>query len=286
VPSFLATIPFRIAAFGAVGAALLGAALLPACSGTSGTESVAPVTGITVRAETVTAGKGCGRGGTQVFKYGVVVLGRNPATNLLDAFVAGNVYDCFADGTFVDLPETGGSFQYGVAVYAYNEAAYRAAGGDGPVRAAMRNPTTIAATNPTWSTKCDALQLELVQSLAVCDPLEPTPSPSGPASVVVATAAFQGEAGVLRCDSDYVHVVSRYSVNGGAPSVRAEAPCSKLTTKGVEPINIVVSPAVAPASYLFEVALLRGDGSAVGQTTCAAVTSPGLASSAVCQPVR
>lgn len=272
-----ARISLAIAAVGTLAAPL-------ACTSTSSSETIVPVTGITVRAETVTAGKGCGRGATQVFKYGVVVFGRNPATNALDSFVAGNVYDCFADGTFLDLPATGGSFQFGVAVYAYNEAAFRAAGGDAAVRAAVQNPATIAATNPTWSTKCDASQIELVESLAVCDPLEAgTPAP---ASVVVGTATFQGEAGPLRCDTDYVEVASRFSVNGGPPTATLRTPCSRLVTGGVEPINITVSPAVAPAMYVFEVALLRPDGTALGHTSCTTTTSPGLSSVAACQTVR
>jgi hypothetical protein len=159
----------RIASFAAVAlVALAGAA---SCSSAGTTEIVAPITGIMVRAETVTRGRGCGLGATQVFRYVAVVFGRNPTnTAAFDQFVAGNVYDCFTDAQFVQLPVSGGTTDYQVRVYAYNATAYEAAG-DARIRAAATNPSNLPATNPTFSTTCSAQQILDVQTLAVCQPL-------------------------------------------------------------------------------------------------------------------
>jgi len=281
---------FPAAALGLVSWLVLGAGLglgPVGCGSSTTTESVPPLTGIAVRAETLTAGRGCGRGATQVFKYAVAVRGKfgNP-----DQVLASSVYDCFADGSFIDLPAAapGTTSEYDLTVHVYNEAAYRAAGGDAAVRAAVESAAP-PTTNPTWTTTCGAIQIQFVQALAVCQPLAvgaggTTPAP---AAVVLATSTFPGgEAGTLTCEVDYVTVRYRYSVAGAAPSAVVETPCVRLGAQGAEPVTISISPAVAPASYAFEVALLRGDGSVAGLATCTGATSPGLTSSAVCQPAR
>ncbi|MDB4938164.1 MAG: hypothetical protein JWP87_5136 [Labilithrix sp.] len=264
--------------------------LLLACSGTGTSDTLSPITGVTIRAESLTASRGCGRGTTQIFKYAVVILGRNPSsTGTFDVFIAGNVYDCFSDAQFVSLPASANSFEYDVQVYAYNEAAYQAAGGDAVVKPAAVNPTALPRTNPTLTTTCTAQQIPEVQSLAVCKPFSVGTgafgTPAQPATVVLSAGSFaRGDGGVVVCDTDYASVRYR-SGAGGALGAITEARCSHLTDKGIEPITITVSPADAPASYTIEVALLRADGTALGQTTCGAETSPGITSSAVCQPI-
>lgn len=265
------------------------AALAVACSGGAASDTIIPITGIAVRAESVTAGKGCGRGATQVFKYAVLVGELGPSTTpggprTFGKLITSNVFDCFTDGTFVELPADADGFgQYAVLVYAFNEAAYRAAGGDALVREAVRNPADVVKkTNPTWSTKCDAEQKLLVQSVVRCDPLNPS---SAASSVALSLATFPSAGGALTCDKDYVTVIYRFSTNGGAPGASSETPCSRAGTP-VEAVSIQISPAVAPATYKFEVAPIRADGSAIGQTTCTATTSPGLGSSAECAPVK
>ena len=101
-----------------------------------------PITGITVAAETLTAGRGCGPGrlaGLQVRGRG---LRQEPRTGSapFDTFVASNVYDCFTDGQFVNLPPSGGETDYALQIYAYNAAELPGAGGDAAVRAAVLNP--------------------------------------------------------------------------------------------------------------------------------------------------
>lgn len=258
---------------------------LAACSGGTSTETIAPVTGITVRAESVTAGKGCGRSATQVFKYAVLVGkldATSPETFKPENRLTENVFDCFTDGTFVDLAaDADGYGQYAVLVYAFNEAAWRAAGGDAAVLAAAADSNTfVAKTNPTWSTKCDATQQLLVESVARCNPLSTSKAAS---SVALALAAFGSPSGPLTCDKDYTKVIYRFSTNGGQPGATSETPCSSGLPPA--PVTIQISPAVAPASYEFEVAPMRADGTVLGQTTCRATTSPGVGSSAECAPI-
>ena len=92
--------------FAAVALALIGALVVCGACGSSATTTVLlPITGITVRAESLTTELGCGPGDSQIFKYAVVVFGRDPnAFNTFDVYIASNVYDCFSDGQFVDLP--------------------------------------------------------------------------------------------------------------------------------------------------------------------------------------
>ena len=209
-----ARLPFVAPATVAAVAMLLGAVAGTgaACGSTASSEILQPITGVTLRAESLTAGHGCGTASTQLFKYSVLVLvanaddAANPsipvAQKRYDEVVAGNVYDCFTDGTFVDLPvvvlpsgQTVGFYQ--LQVFAYNQASYAAAtdlprfmaslqanrfalladvgdGGTGSVaRAAIQaDVTRIRALIPTFSTACNAEQLGLVQTLAVCNPLQ------------------------------------------------------------------------------------------------------------------
>lgn len=288
-------------------AMLIGATfgVLPACGSSASTNFITPVTGVTVRAETLTSGRGCGPGATQLFKYAVVVFARG-------AYAAGNVYDCFTDGTFVDLPNIKPEL-YSLEVFAFNRVAFLAAGGDG-INAIFRRLDAnqlalgvdggdhvaqqaaidadlklIRALTPTYSTTCTGQQLELVQTLAVCKALQTGAggfqAPTTPASVVLSLASFPKADGTkVDCDGQYATV--RTSIQGVPDAgAAADTRCSALSDGGIQPVSITISPAEAPASYTIAVTLLRIDGSTVGSTTCGAETSPGLTSTAVCQPL-
>jgi len=142
------------------------------CGGSASSEVVAPLTGFTVRAESVTTGKGCGRGGSQVFKYVVLAF----PEGLSDGALAANTYDCFADGTFVSL-ESNAERRYSLQVYAYNEAAFRAAETAGALQSVGETPVpasvlpSIRGSQPSWSTTCEAIQILDVQAVAACRPL-------------------------------------------------------------------------------------------------------------------
>ena len=311
--AFLACLPG--AAF-AAGAVLLGLA----CGSTSTETLFPPITGVTVKAESLTSGLGCGTGATQIFKYAVVVS--TPVPNAVDAppvYAASNLYDCFTDGTFVDLPDIG-TAQYDIKVYAYSRAAFTAAGADvvativnrmnanrvliladagGPSEQAAiaADLVLLRSTNPTYSTTCSASQLQLVQSLAACKPLKLGTSGLGPvgaeagapgaATVLLPLARFDkvGAAAGVTCDDQYVAVRTTVRIGSGAASEPTDTRCSGLGDAGLTSATITISPAEAPASYAFTAALLRADGTALGATTCAAETSPGLTSTAVCQPL-
>jgi hypothetical protein len=159
----------------------LGAA---ACNdSTSG--GVPPTTGVLVRAEQLTNGRGCGTGPTNLFKYVVVVFGfsgQGEDPNLRTSYNVGqasNVYDCYVDGEFVNLPAINGSYQYRLEVYAYNQAAYNASaaaigslGTNVGIEVDGGRSGGYAATSPTWTTQCTVTQSSNVETLAVCDPLQ------------------------------------------------------------------------------------------------------------------
>ena len=290
----------------AAGALLLGVA----CGSTSTETLFPPITGVTVQAESLTTGRGCGTGSTQIFKYAVVV-------KALGEFAASNLYDCFTDGTFVDLPDIGIA-QYDLQVVAYNRAAFDAAGsgaiatlinrmntnraliladaGGANERAAIAaDLVLLSSTNPTYSTSCTASQLQLVQSLAACKPLQlggagaiglggKTP---GTTSVVLPLAQFAktGAPAGVTCDDQYVTVRTTVRVGTGPASEPTDTRCSGLGDAGLTSSTLTISPAQAPASYAFTATLLRADGTTLGATTCAAETSPGLTTTATCQPL-
>lgn len=263
-----------------------GAAEL-ACGSSDATAILVPITGVTVRAESITIGLGCGRGSSQIFKYAVVVFGPNPmALGTFDTPLAGNVYDCFSDGLFVNLPATAGSTDYKLSVYAYNAQAYEEAT-DAKIRAALAvaNPTTLAGTSPTFTTTCSATEIPDVQSLAVCQPLVAgaggVGAPVMPSTLSLSAASFAtGDGGTATCDIHYATVRYRAKPSQGTAGAITDVACGQVPSTG-----IAISPVVAPATYGIEVALLRTDGSVFGQTTCSADTSPGLISSAVCRAI-
>jgi len=272
--------------------ALVLCGLCGACGSGTATATLVPITGITVRAETLTANLGCGPGGSQIFKYAVVVFGRNPnAFNTFDVYIASNVYDCFSDGQFINLPPSAGVTDYQLQVFAYTAVSYQAAGGDAAVRVAAANPVSLPATNPTYTTKCTATEIGDVQALAACDPLSAgvgavAPDGGAPATITLSLAHFaRGDAGTASCDGEYATVRYRATPEGGPLGTTTDVRCSHVTANGVEPVTLAISPAVAPASYQIQIALLRDDGSEVGQTVCTAQTNPGLTSSAVCPPI-
>lgn len=162
---------------------LLGAA---ACTDTvSG--GILPTTGILIRAETLTTGKGCGVGPTQVFKYVIVVYrytdGDPKNRNSYRTFQASNLFDCYVDGEFVSLPSNVGNNIFRLEVFAFNQASYLAS--QTAIDSAIRSTNDSDPTNdqassdpfkssvPTWTTECTATQSNEVETLAQCDVLSP-----------------------------------------------------------------------------------------------------------------
>lgn len=293
-----------------------------ACAGTATTGSLVTVTGIVVRAESLTVGRGCGPAPSQVFKYAVVVFGHNPdgsrtCVNPADkpadygVPIAANVYDCFADGTFVQLPVVNSCVDYRLEVRAFNRSAYEQAA------SALASLQSIAApaaddagvtplvrpaavddfqkTVATWTTECTATQLTSVQSLAVCKPL----GALGDSIVRLPTEEFVlAEGGLARCapaGDAGTDAGDGGTADAGAAldfaSVRARARTSSTADAGTPrdvpcptPFEETFPP--EPQVVSIDAVLLGASGAEIGRTTCTAETRPGATVLATCDPVR
>ncbi len=289
---------------------LAAASSLLACSGSGGGSRIPPQTGIVIRAESLTAGRGCGRDVSQVFKYAAIVFGfgggdpGSPAAYTVP--VTGNVFDCFADATFLDLPEQNGSVTYRLEVFAYNAEAFARSS----VSASPADAALLRESAPTWTTQCQASQRRDVQAVAACKPLgiglSGLGQPADGASVVLATGEFALEdGGVLTCDQTDggVSTDAGEDADGGDADASADASRPPATgqyrvvrvvysggnASGSEdvrcPLPFRLDGAVVPASYTLDVTLLADD-VVLGKAACEAETSPGTESSAKCGPVR
>jgi hypothetical protein len=249
-----------------------GAVALLACSDAAVSPTISPVTGIIIRSEQLVIGKGCGLGATQIYKYAAIVINGDNVP------VAGATYDCFADGTFVNLAATdGGSFSFKVAIAAFNASAYNAQSSAIEAAANRADLGGLARLRATWTTDCVASQQQDIEVLAVCGPLTvPVAGPTqASATIQLLTESFvTTDGGLAKCGAyDTVRAVAMFngqSVDAGA--VLCPAP-------------LVVDPAVAPADYMLQVNVAAGD-AAAGSTTCRGQTSPGLPSTPSCLPLR
>ncbi len=262
---------FSICAVVASAGTLAAVGSLAACDSTTVAATISPVTGIIIRSEGLVIGKGCGTGATQIFKYAAIVINSDGVP------VAGATYDCFADGTFVNLAATdGGSFSFQVKIAAFNAAAYNAQSAAIENAAGRADLAALAALKPTWTTDCTASQQQDIEVLAVCGPLTVPGSMGGPAaSIQLPTGSFiSPDGGLARC-GDYDTVTAVATINGAALDAGTV----------ICPSPLVIDPAVAPADYTLEVKVAFGP-FPLGSTTCHGQTSPGLASSPTCPPLQ
>lgn len=253
---------FAWAGLGAM-AACLGAF---ACSSAATGLGVVPATGITVRAQDLTAGVGCGTGPGQVYKYAAV---------LADPRV-GRVYDCFADAAFVNLPSTSDAGAYSVQIFIYDKTAYDANADFIESAAGASNAIDALSQVPaTWTTSCTATQTLNIQTVAECLPR----TAGGTGSMVIATDSFAtGDGGSLACNTGFSAVSaivdgSSSLPDAGAPSLVA---CPAAITFGPFPPFSTVSASVT---------LYQGLG-IIGRTTCHATIIPSQATAATCDPVN
>jgi hypothetical protein len=299
-------------------AAFLGAVFLAvlagfaACAGTGGSSSFTVRTGVIIRAESLTTGRGCGPNPGQVFKYAAVIFGQSKGGGFRVP-ITGNVYDCFADGAFLELPLVNGSNQYRLEIRAFNRAAFddareklagltnlpgpKDAGFADDPQGSSPELEAFESTVATWTTTCTATQLPAVQSLAVCDGLEAP----GPSRVIVATMSFPlEEGGIAACATppdagadagadasdaggaqvtfSVVRARTRTSSSDGGASPQRDVACPEpfVETFPPEPQNVTI-----------DVVLLGGAaGGEVGRTTCTGETRPGVTVAAKCDPVR
>jgi hypothetical protein len=155
-----------------------------ACTTDTDAGAITPITGIAIRADTLEVGFGCGTAPSQIYKYAAVVtyaVDAGPVcTEAGTATEFTGLFDCFADGVFPNLPACStGSQAFQLSVYAYNQADYASADGNGPLESeVVGDPAAFAqlvASTATWTTTCEATQQANVEILAVCAPLTPNP---------------------------------------------------------------------------------------------------------------
>jgi hypothetical protein len=255
---------------------------LAGCPSTVSTSLYTPITGFIIDSEQLTAGLGCGTGRGQVYKYAAVVT-------LPDKTLESGVFDCFTNGQFGNLPTPdGGTIDYPVAIYAYDEAAFPvelAACVDVSADAACagEDPTTVLrfAKAATWTASCTATEIQGISQVAVCSALVPgaPPPPVGDAgdagdsgeageagpvgpqpSIAIETQAFVGaEGGTLRCKTEFDHVQAAFDAGVEAGATPPTA-C---------PVPVVISPAIPGASYAIT-ATLTHRGAVVGTASCQA----------------
>jgi hypothetical protein len=243
--------------------ALVLMVLLPsACTGTSGTGGISPITGILVRSESLVSGRGCGEGATALFRYAAVVTDEGGTP------LVGGAYDCFADAgfTFGNLRPNGAT-KYKVFVFAFNRTAFDAQRSS--VDGAGANLGALRALRPTWTTTCEATPLPDVQVLAVCPALKA----EGAGSAAFRTASFPRAAGGpdLLCGGDFAKVRATVALVGRT----LEVDC---------PSTVQVVDLPAPAEVAFDVELVAAAGGGVTHKgRCTAKTSNGLEAPVVCK---
>jgi hypothetical protein len=196
-----------------------------ACSGSSSTTALT-TTGIVIRAETLTVGRGCGKDPANLFKYAVYVWGYGGAGSLDDEksftqLQTSNLFDCFTDGAFIELKAVNGSTKYRLDVFAYNAPAFGLA--KNTVENAGDNPSLLETTNPTWTTTCTATQQRDVEALAVCRPLTTGLGGLGkahpPTSIRLQTGQFRlGDGRVATCAAGLGDAGAPDAGDSGAPS--------------------------------------------------------------------
>jgi hypothetical protein len=299
-----------------VSAVALSLGAVAACSGTT-SDTTPTITGVLIRAETLTAGRGCGVSPSQVYKYAAVVFSdstTDPSKPEFATPLVASVFDCFADGAFVNLPAAANqSTTYKIELYVYDEADFTPKAGiiGGALGATPNTQQLRENAPPTWSTTCYATQVQDVQSLAVCDPIQFGLAGVGvasSASVRLDTASFAlEEGGSVTCalvgdggapdgggsgdagDAGADAAVTPTIVGGyGNVRVTPSAGSAQGTATTVRcPQPYVLDPALPLQTYSLNVEVFSPDGTAVvGRTTCSATARPGLTAVPTCAPLH
>ncbi|HLK37133.1 MAG TPA: hypothetical protein VKU41_10315 [Polyangiaceae bacterium] len=156
------------------------AAGVAGCPSSSTATGYTPITGIEILSSSLVAGYGCGEGPGQVYRYAAIVSYAADAGGA-GALQVANVFDCFVDGVFENLPASdSGSQSFAIAVQAYNRASFPASlncpAAGGPCNAQDPGKIQAAAAQATWTTTCTATQQQGIPVLAVCGPLVPQAS--------------------------------------------------------------------------------------------------------------
>ncbi|MCL2779569.1 MAG: hypothetical protein FWD73_16375 [Polyangiaceae bacterium] len=295
-----------------------------ACGTTSSTATIF-ITGIVIRAETLTAGRGCGTAAGQVFQIAAVVYQDNvdPSTSQTTrTFVAANTYDCFTDVTFVNLPlGYNANANFNLNLYLFDASAANALnvpinGTNVPLaQLSTSDPATASAAdqallagNPTWTTTCTATQSDEVQVLASCNPIAPgttgvvAGNPPAAATIQLSTSEFamaNGSSAVCTTNAATPDEDASADTNDepdadasaqpiafDAVRIRARVGSSIVSTVDLACGTAYVLSPATPAPADFTLDVgLMLAGVAVAQTTCSATATPGGTSMATCTPI-
>jgi hypothetical protein len=160
---------------------------LGACTTTATVPGYTPITGILIRSSALVEGFGCGTGPHQVFRYVAIVDYMRDGGTAAQASGPSwtNVFDCFADGVFENLPSSSaGSEAFNVLIFAYDKASYEETslpsnlscppGMTADATFCASSPPVLSATDRAlapWVTTCTATQQQGIPVLAVCAPL-------------------------------------------------------------------------------------------------------------------
>jgi hypothetical protein len=269
---------------------LVAAAVAIACGGTATSDTITPITGIVIRAERLTTGRGCGTKPGQVFKYAAVVFEHHAGHSIdtrdpgsFDLPLTANVYDCFTDGTFVELPASPGdnSVTYRIELYIYDQPAYAQseadiAGATNDIALALDAAALPAATaavgrlrttRPVWTTTCGATQQEQVEVLAVCDPIAfglggiagLSAGDAGATAIDLATGAFAlAGGGVASCGDE----------DGGVPEAGPAADAGDAGDAGDAEAGAPDAAVTSSSSLFRTVHVVPSGGAAATDVTC------------------
>ncbi len=214
-----------------------GVGVVVGCPGTAAPAPYTPYTGVTLDLASALGGLRCGTGPGQLFKYSAVVWHASPdggppaslisggseggdaSSNAEATPIASDVWDCFADGIFENLPATAaGDDSFYVEVFGYSTAttlpgAFTEAGapsavwcpgglGPGGQACPFQVPSFAveAGAQAQWRTTCLATEAESEPVTASCAPLAPfTPdgavdAPTTPVGSAGADAQAEAEA--------------------------------------------------------------------------------------------
>jgi hypothetical protein len=193
------------------------------CETASRNDAITPRSGIIVRADSLTAGLGCGTGDGQVYRYSVIVTRAPdterrapdgaPSPEVGRQTVAVGTYDCFADAV-IRVGSGGDNLlqtDLDLEIRAWNKAAFEqqdvasavaASASFAEVPADAARPLLRLA--PTWTSLCTARQESLVEVLANCTPLARSDA-QGTLSIPVAPFALESGR-EMTCGFDYGHV--------------------------------------------------------------------------------
>jgi hypothetical protein len=206
-----------------------GVGVVVGCPGTTAPAPYTPYTGVTLDLASALGGLRCGTGPGQLFKYSAVVWHASPdggpppfsssdagdaSPNAAAIPIASDVWDCFADGIFENLPATAaGDDSFYVEVFGYSTSttlpgAFTEAGAPGAVwcpgglgpggqacQFQVPSFAVAAGAQAQWRTTCLATEAESEPVTASCAPLAPfMPDGAVDAPAALGSADAQAEA--------------------------------------------------------------------------------------------